>query len=132
MINQLELIEEVLEPLRGDVENCLEDASVKSVRTGVAFSSIMLAQFLAVQYGTYVAFSWDIMEPITCSMTLFDAILVYYFWLMTGKPWDVDGLRSHFYERMLRKRLKQLNVDYHVYTQLKLCKTEIINKLKQF
>ena len=120
----------MLEPLRKDVENCLEDSSIKSKRAGVTFSSIMMAQFMAVQYGTYVAFSWDIMEPITCCMTLFDSILLYYFWLLTGKPWGLDGLRAYFYERQLRKCLKKLNVDFHIYQQLKLCKAEIIEKLK--
>lgn len=122
----------MLEPLRDDVENCLEDASIKSARTGFAFTSIMLSQFMLVQYGTYIAFSWDILEPITCCMTLFDTILIYYFWLLTGKTWDLDGLRSHFYERKLRKRLAQLNVDYHIYTQLRECKAEIIADLKKY
>ena len=109
------MLEEILEPIKKDVENCLEDASISSVRLGRWFTFIMLAQFGLVQYGTYVAFSWDIMEPITCSMTLFDAILCYFFWLKAGKPWDVDGLRSYFYERKLRQTLKKRLIDYEAY-----------------
>ena len=93
LIGQLELIEEILQPLDAEVNNCLEDASIKSIKYGTLFTTIMCLQFGLVQYGTYVAFSWDIMEPITCCMTLLDAIYCYFFWLYCGKPWDLDGIR---------------------------------------
>ena len=101
--------------MRSEIDNCAEEASARSSRTGAGFAFVMVSQFALVQYGTYVAFSWDIMEPITCGMTLFDAILCYYFWLWTGKPWDVDGLRSHFYERALSKKLRKRNIDRELY-----------------
>jgi len=46
-----------------------------------------------IQYGTYIAFSWDIMEPITCGMTLGDTIVGYFFWIWSGKPYSLEGLK---------------------------------------
>jgi len=66
------------------------DRTSKRVVTG--FFSIILSQFLLIQYGTYIAFSWDIMEPITCGMTLGDAICAYMYWIWTNKPYSMQGL----------------------------------------
>jgi len=66
------------------------------------------------QYGTYVAFSWDIIEPITACVSLTDAIAGYYFWMWAGKPWDLDSLRSFFYDRALqKKKFKSRHEEYH-------------------
>ena len=63
---------------------------------------------------------------------MFDAILCYYFWLWSGKPWDVDGLRSFYYEKTLKKKLKKKDIDYRMYTQLKDTKKEILRRLQNF
>jgi hypothetical protein len=39
------------------------------------------------------------MEPITCGMTLGDAVLAYFFWVWTKKPYSLQGLRDFFFER---------------------------------
>jgi len=75
-------------------------------------------------------FSWDIMEPITCGMTLADSIFSYTFWLWAGKPWDLDGLKAHFFERRMKKLLKKHNMDYFYYQQLYARKLEILDKLR--
>lgn len=69
-------------------------------------------QFALVQYGTYVAFSWDIMEPITCTMTLGDAIIGYFFWLITGRPYSLADVRANYYEKLLKKSMAKNNIDY--------------------
>jgi len=107
LLGQLELINEALRPIEGEINNCKEEANIMSTRTGYYFAGAILAQFAFSQYGTYVAFSWDIMEPITCAFTLFDAIAAYWFWCWSGKPWDVNGLREHFFDRRLKKLLKK-------------------------
>lgn len=70
---------------------------------------------MLTQYGTYVAFSWDIMEPITCAMTLGDAGIAYTFWVWSGKPYDLDGLKAFYYEKRLKKQCKKQNIDYYAY-----------------
>ena len=91
----------MLSPLLKEVENAKEAGNVKSVRAGFTFVSVIMMQFALSQYGTYVAFSWDIMEPITACVSLSDAIAGYFFWMWAGKPWDLDSLREFYYQREL-------------------------------
>lgn len=65
-----------------------------------------------VQYGTYIAFSWDIMEPITCGMTLGDAICAYLFWIWSKRPYSIEGLREFFFERKKQRLIKRYGMDY--------------------
>jgi L-lactate utilization protein LutC len=101
LIQQLDLVRDVLAPLEKEVENAKEAANIKSKRAGLTFVGVIMAQFALSQYGTYVFFSWDIMEPICACVTLSDAIAGYYFWLYSGKPWDLDSFKSFWYEREL-------------------------------
>lgn len=52
------------------------------------------------------------MEPFTCGMTLGDVICGYFFWIWTNKPYTLDGLRDHFFERKKNKLIKKRLVDY--------------------
>jgi len=70
------------------------------------------------QYATYIAFSWDIVEPITACVTLSDAIAGYFFWLWSGKPWDLNELRGFFFDRKLKKLVKKNEIDYQKYLML--------------
>ena len=65
---------------------------------------VILGQFALTQYGTYGLFSWDIMEPITCAMSLGDAIAAYFFWIWTKKNYGISGVKE-FYEMKKRKKL---------------------------
>jgi len=69
------------------------------------------------------------MEPITCGMTLADAVAAYFFWLWSGRPWDINGLRTFFFERKLEKLLKKKSVDYQKYLMLLRTKQEILKKI---
>ena len=111
-----------LQPIQNELENVRKMASTSASRYGSAFFWTLALQFMFSQYGTYVAFSWDIIEPITACMTLSDAIAAYLFWLWAGTPWDVEGLRNHFFEKKLRRLLKQKNVSYEKYNLLKQTK----------
>ena len=132
LIQQLELIDEVLSPLMKEVENAKEASHIKSVRAGFTFVSIIMAQFALSQYGTYIAFSWDIMEPITACVSLSDAIAGYYFWLWSGKPWDLDSLRSHYYERELKKNLRKHKINQREFEMLVQSKKQILEKLMRY
>lgn len=65
-----------------------------------------------MQYGTYVAFSWDIMEPITCGMTLGDAVMSYFFWIWSKRPYSIAGLKQYFFERKKEKLIRKRGLDY--------------------
>ena len=92
-----------------DIEKRADKIS-KNVVLG--FFSIILSQYILVTYGTYIAFSWDIMEPITCAMTLGDAICAYFFWIWSKKPYSIAGLREFFFERKKKKLIKKYKLDF--------------------
>ena len=66
------------------------------------------------------------MEPITCTMTLGDTIIGYYFWLFTGKPYTLADVRTNFYDKLLKKTIKKENIDYEQYLNLKLARDAIL------
>ena len=119
----------MLQPLYYEVKKAKKASHLKSVRSGATFVSIILFQFMLSQYGTYVAFSWDIMEPITACVSLSDAIAGYMFWLWTGKPWDLDSLRSHYYEKALAKNFAKHKINVHEYEMLKEARKRILKRL---
>lgn len=98
-MRELFLIDEALRPMRPEIDKCKEIAHLSSTKMGFMFMTILSTQFALVQYGTYIAFSWDIMEPIAACLTLSDAVAVFWFWSWAGKPWNLDSIRSFFYER---------------------------------
>ena len=40
-------------------------------------------------------------------MGMSDAFLAYAFWVKTGRPWDIHGLRSHFSEKKMKQQIKK-------------------------
>lgn len=76
------------------------------------FCGFIFAQFAVVQYGTYYLYSWDIMEPITCLMTIGDTCLGYFFWMVSGrKEYGLDGIYQWFFERKLNKLYRKRKLD---------------------
>ena len=124
------LIDEALKPLEFEISNLKEAANVASHRTANAFLFAFCVQYAITQYGTYVAFSWDILEPFCCTMTLTDSVIAYMFWIWSGQPYDMDGLKRFYFDRSLKKMAKKNSFDIHYYNQLKERKGDIMNKLK--
>lgn len=90
-----------------------------------SFWQILLGQFFFTQYGTYYLYSWDIMEPITCMMTMGDTAAAYFFWIFSrGQSYDVGGIWQYFYQRKRAKLLKKhkLNPSEMAYIQGLLAK----------
>lgn len=129
LFEQLALVENELRPVHHEIENLKEVANTSAQRYGFSFFAILALQFSLSQYGTYIAFSWDIMEPLMACVTLSDGIAAYLFWIWAGKPWDVEGLKSHFFERRLKKLLKKNNISYEKYKLLEQTKQEIMSRL---
>jgi hypothetical protein len=129
LIAELELIEEAIKPLESEVSRCKEEANISSSRVALSFTGIILGQYMFSQYGTWIAFSWDIMEPITACIALSDAIAAYFFWLWAGKPWDMNEVRSFFFTRRLNKILKKKHINYQRYLLLRQTRQQIKNKL---
>lgn len=74
------------------MEDIEQKADRKARLTVFGWVNFIFWQFMLVQYGTYVAFSWDIMEPITCCMTMGDAVMAYLFWFWNKNSYNVSGI----------------------------------------
>eukprot|EP01017_Pseudomicrothorax_dubius_P007847 TRINITY_DN12506_c0_g1_i1.p2 TRINITY_DN12506_c0_g1~~TRINITY_DN12506_c0_g1_i1.p2 ORF type:complete len:376 (+),score=93.56 TRINITY_DN12506_c0_g1_i1:23-1129(+) len=73
--------------------------AAKGRRKVKLLATAMFIQMALVQYGTYVAFSWDIMEPLTCLLGIFDLFVAYSFWLWTDMPYSLEAVQQRFIER---------------------------------
>lgn len=129
--NHLILLKKQLEPLEQVKTECQHLGMISARRYVNSFAGIILGQYFLTQYGTYVAFSWDIIEPIACCMTMSDALIAYIFWVNTGRPWDVNGLRDHFQTRKMNKAIKKNIFDQDKYNNLKQAIEQVETKLNE-
>lgn len=113
--SQLALLKKQREPMIHELQHIEKKADKRAVSILRGFFGIILSQFILVQYGTYIALSWDIMEPITCAMTLGDAVCAYFFWIWSKKPYTVQGLSDFFFERKKLRLIKKNQMDYENY-----------------
>jgi hypothetical protein len=115
---QYDVMKEYRRPMdivRGDIEHQADEYAKRRIMTMFYF---IATQYLAVQYGTYVLFSWDIMEPLTCAMTLGDAVLAYFFWALTKKSYNLPGIYNYFYEKRIKKLAKKRHFDQEKYDKI--------------
>jgi len=111
--NQLTHLRNKITPYQTLEIKSVSKGKQKALRAITSFTGIICAQFLLMQSGTYVFYSWDIIEPITCLLTMSDATVAYWFWNMTGKPWNLHGLEKYYIEKTMRKEiLKKKNADW--------------------
>jgi hypothetical protein len=76
------------------------------------FYNVILFQFLAVQYGTYHLYSWDIMEPITCMMAMADVSIGYMFWMLSDRhDYGMEGIKKYYFNKKYKKLLKRKGVN---------------------
>lgn len=112
MIQSIELLKRQRDPMLEKLNEINLKSEIAAKRAITLFVTVFVSQFMLVQYGTFIAFSWDIMEPITCGMTLGDVVIGYLFWIWSKKPYSIDGLKEFFYARKQRKLVKKNNIDY--------------------
>lgn len=105
----------------------MDRGEISARRWRNAYAYMILFQFSISQYCTYVAYSWDIVEPFTCIMTFGDATLAYLFWVFTGKPCDIRGLEQYFGDRKFKKSLKKEGLNYDMY----LSKVQAIERIER-
>ena len=96
-----------------------------------SFFAIIMGQFMLSQYGTYVVFSWDIMEPITCAMTLGDAIIAYFFWIWTKTSYTMGNFRTKFFEKKKLKLSKKMGYDETVFGRNEKAMKIVKNRLNE-
>ncbi len=116
--SQYDLLKNHRRPLDVVKSNIEHEAEIHAKRKVFSLFYIIAAQFALVQYGTYILFSWDIMEPITCAMTLGDACLAYFFWMRTKSSYTLSGIFNHFYLKRKNKLAKRENFNQENYEKI--------------
>lgn len=111
--------------VKANVDQKLSNSSRKRVRI---FLSFVFFQILLTQYGTYVAFNWDVMEPITCLLGIIDLIIAYGFWLSTSKSFSYSGMQSNYIEKYKARFAKKDELDLEEIEQIKKCITWLESK----
>mmetsp|Transcript_23544 Transcript_23544/g.27274 ORF Transcript_23544/g.27274 Transcript_23544/m.27274 type:complete len:368 (-) Transcript_23544:14-1117(-) len=83
------------------------------------FFGWIFTQIVLLQYGTYSAFNWDIMEPITCLLGILDLIIAYSFWLMTNKGYSYGMISRNYQEKHKARFAQKDELDLEEITQIR-------------
>ena len=124
---ELTILKMQITPLIELQKVCEEKGKQSARRWRNAWAYLILGQFGLTQYCTYVAYSWDIVEPFTCIMTFSDAVFAYLFWVFTGNSCDIRGLEEHFGQRKFLKALKKQGATMQIYKS----KLEAIERIEE-
>lgn len=65
-------------------------------------------QIVFTQWGCYYKYSWDIMEPITCLFGIFDAFLMYAYWLGAQNEATYTNFENKYLDNMVEKKLDDI------------------------
>jgi hypothetical protein len=114
--------------LKANLEQKAENSASRKIG---GFVSVVVAQFVGVQYGTYYLFSWDIMEPITCMMTMGDSFFAYWFWMRSQENYDTEGIRRYFYQTKLDKLYRKSRFSRSEVEQVHQLIANLKNKRKE-
>ena len=81
---------------------------------------------------TYVAYSWDIVEPLACTTGFIDAFFATLFFSRYKLNWDVAGLNQYYSEKIFRKLIKKEKKEHELerYYELKDAIKKIEARLK--
>lgn len=62
------------------------------------------------QWGTYVQYSWDIMEPIANIFGIIDVILAYSYWMLKNNDFDYKTFQDTYLNQTVSQQLgKEIN-----------------------
>ena len=74
-------------------------------------STIPIAQFATIFYGTFELYSWDIMEPVCYLMTFGNFTLGFLFYVLNHRELELSSLHQMLTERNLKKRCARNGID---------------------
>ena len=111
-------LEAELAAIKVDVDAAASRAARRSnaiVFGGLVALCVQLATFMRL---TYVELSWDVMEPISYFVGVFNAILVYVYFMVNKRDFSFDDwsrrMRKHFWRQSIEKK----RIDYARYAKL--------------
>jgi hypothetical protein len=89
-------------------------------------ASIMVSQFAFITGGTYLVFSWDVMEPLAYLMSMTNMTVAFSYFLLKKQDMDLVNLRQSLTEKYSKKLYKKRNFDIKRFEELE----EDIKELK--
>lgn len=88
---------------KAEIDKILDtNNSSKSKRLVKFIGIVVFCQLAFTQYGTYVVYSWDIMEPIVCLFGTIDVFLAYLYWYVIGTEFDYKTVYDSSREKVNR------------------------------
>ena len=82
-------------------------------------ASIMISQFVFIVGGTYVVFSWDVMEPIAYLMGMTNFTLAFMFYWQSRAEMDLSSLQDILFHKQAKKLYRKKGFDDEAYDRLK-------------
>lgn len=112
MVNQLLAVLHEKKKVLEEIKDTISVKFAKRAKRRVNFLyALVLSQIAFTQYGTYVKYSWDIMEPICCLFGIFDSFLAYAFYLANNSDYNFEKFEKKFVEDRVNKYFgKNLNI----------------------
>lgn len=93
-------------------QEAIADSDNQAKRRVRALFYLIFAQIMFTQYGTYVKYSWDILEPICCLFGIFDTILGYSYWMMSDRSFSFEGFEKGYLDERVERNLgRQIGYD---------------------
>ena len=82
-------------------------------------ASIMISQFVFIVGGTYVVFSWDVMEPIAYLMGMTNFTVAFMFYFQSRAEMELSSLQDILFHRQAKKLYLKKGFDEETYNRLK-------------
>jgi len=104
-------LKELLSSLDKKVSKIEKKARFRSNLLGYSISSVLLAQLMFITQGTFVTLSWDIMEPISYMISMFNFTCGFgWYYLFITKP-DSQTPTDWMKNRIMTKQMKKQGAD---------------------
>lgn len=85
--------------------NLIKELETKEQMTLYQIYFYIFCQIAFTQYGTYVVWGWDVMEPVTFMLGVIDMIIAYNFWMKTTKAYTYDNVLKAAVNKHLSAKL---------------------------
>ena len=111
-------LETELAAIQVDVDAAAARAARRSnaiVFGGLLTLCAQLAMFMRL---TYVELSWDVMEPISYFVGVFNAILLYVYFMVNKRDFSFDDWSKRMQKHFWRRNIEKKQIDYAKYAKL--------------
>ncbi|CAD8122088.1 unnamed protein product [Paramecium sonneborni] len=88
-------------------DSIIKELEMKEQTTLYQIYFYILMQIAFTQYGTYVVWGWDVMEPVTFMLGVTDMIIAYQFWMKTTKAYTFGNVLQNAVNKHLNKKLSE-------------------------